>query len=1105
MDAIKFKSVDHIAETKKKERLLEEGGIYYEKITDPDTGEEKTFINILGVTLETSASKEDIESIKEEIILSNLDQTLLRKTAECYSLKQALLFEGDPGAGKTFLYEKFIEMIYGKGCPIDTLVGSPRTSELDILGHWAPRGDKGIDNEKYNKELAKYQESENFKSISSEFNEKLSDLNEKLKTQEIDEESFGKEFSNISTDFTEKQRNSVIDHFSKTSLGISGSDWEFKQGALLRAYSGRDGKGYPLIVDEFNIIPSNYQQIFLQIGGQSGGLSDQVSFWGNGGKTAYKRGNETAIFFASNFPEKTEGRSEVVAPMSDRLVWTILSDKEYQEKKRAIVQTAGGRLKNRKSEIFKVDKERVSVPVENAIEWDKVLNEKLGEQIADIVDVLSVQFEKNYVDLGDKITIGNESRKRTQKLEISGRNAMRLFSYLDKFQVRNEDTGLVDFTETLRKGFEMYYVGRLADKGTQDKAWKLFDELLTGDTGKLEFERNMSLKDKIKMVDDGKKVTNIITRKEILDYLTESCDRIIESSESKGNEIIMKLKENGFMEKLYVDYKNGAFSKETHIPLKEKIYKNIVDAFSVNKDMIISDDIEQLKKLWANGVTQDETRYANLLPYVGQEKVTDLKPVLTEKELKDLIGLYIDSHFDSPESKTDFEWNVDKIIGFDTSNFNTSPSQDPEIILQKFLASENGFESKVKEDKRKFPVRYYGEPGNYTTKMTDLLNSQEIQEKFAGQKAVIFPTEQEDGWKGGLRISLIYDPEPYDKILKLLKSGFKGPVVLTGAMTPSGIISASEEGSKTFNELGNFQDIALKNHDIIKERWEDLFRYKNVSFLQEPITKETLLNALGDNHAMEYRDLLRKEDFTALKEYIENTNTEAVFNPSDVNYVYKKIVDQSSSIFGGTLSKFQKIREITHIDPSPSIVKAGFNKLLDGFGLFKIDEFAKIIGQEPSLTVEQKLEYIKKSLDDNAENHYKEAINRFLDNLGEQGLEEFFSYLGSRLEKVYQKREIGHYSKEIPRIHEIYERTKKQFSFDSKLVTSIYLDLLEKDPGNSPKLLPLLTEATGVSYPVWDETKIKEAYQKIIDLRYDDPSEKISALEEITGISSNNK
>lgn len=687
MENIKFKTPDELSEDKKQNRLLSEGGIYYEKIEGDENSPEKAIINILGVELETYASKEDIEAIKNEIILSNLDQTLLRKTAESYKLKQAILFEGDPGAGKTFLFEKFIEMLYGKDCPIDTLVGSPRTSELDILGHWAPRGNKEVNTEEYHNELKNYHNSEAFKNIEKSFNTEVSSLNEKLNNSSITSDQFEEEFSKLSTEFTHKQKDSIINHFSSSSLSIKEADWEFKEGALLRAYSGRNGRGYPLIVDEFNIIPSNYQQIFLQIGGQSGGLSDKVSFWGNGGKTSYHRGNETALFFASNFPEKTEGRSEVVAPMSDRLVWTVLSDKEYQEKKRAIKQTAGGRLKNKKSELFKIDPERVRVSVENGIQWDEVLDEKLGDKIADTVDILDDQFVKNYQSLGDKLSLNNETRKRTQKLEFSGRNALRLFSYLDKFQVRNSKTGEIDFTETLRRGYEMYYVSRLASQEMQDKAWKIFDQLLTGDTGKIEFDQGKTLAQKIKEVDMGKKVSKTITRKEVLDFYVEKLNTSKLNQEENKEILINKLEKGNIFEELKIssEYFNPEiYNNATAKDLAQKIKASLSEMFDETSPAVLVDTSEKYDKYKKDAhLSENEIRYLQLK---GVKNISHY-PLLDGDAKDSLLNYYKISIRDNSEFANKIQELLNPVNYIETQG-NDFSSNQLISILRRFVSGD---------------------------------------------------------------------------------------------------------------------------------------------------------------------------------------------------------------------------------------------------------------------------------------------------------------------------------------------------------------------------------------------------------------------------------
>ena len=517
-------------EAEKQEReiqqeLVKEGGIFYTEEVDPETKENRGIVNILGVELETYASKKDIDELKspENLLLSETDQEMLRTIAETYKLRQPLLFEGSPGAGKTFLLERFTQLIHGKDAPILSITGTPRTSELEILGHWAPKG-KVADEEKLGEVMSKLGDQEDYIKVREDLNEKLADINEKLNKGEMTEEEHQEAFGKITSAYENKSKELMM--AAAKDAGISDdADWEFKRGALLQAYSGRGGKGQILIVDEFNLIPSNYQQIFLQVGGKNGGMSDQINFFGNSGKTQYKRGKDAWVAFAINPLETTPGRGEVVAPMTDRVVWKTLSQEDADSKKAVVTRTAGGRLSKRAGELGKINPEAIRVPSKDQLRWAELLDEKLGEQVADVVDILDKEFVKMYQQIGDTIEIKGEQRKRTQQLEFSSRNALRLFSYIDNFQIRDPESGNIDFKETLRNGFRRYYVDRLASSDLIKRAEALFEGFISGAVGNINFE--------------GKAVS----RGKVLDTLTDRA--MITPEEKKKQEEKEKARKQG--------------------------------------------------------------------------------------------------------------------------------------------------------------------------------------------------------------------------------------------------------------------------------------------------------------------------------------------------------------------------------------------------------------------------------------------------------------------------------------------------------------------------------------------------------------------------------
>ena len=527
LERIKFQSPEEKKEQEIAENLKKEGGIFYREETDPETSEKKRFVNILGVEVETYASREDIEKIKEEIVFSKLDQILLRTIVECYKLRQPLMVEGDPGVGKTFLMKKFVQLIHGKEAPILELVGTPRTSELEILGHWAPAAhQKELKDPVVLDTLRRYDQLETeYRQITDEFDKKHKEIRNQFNNGDISKEIADQRIQELVKWFNplqERYTSELQSLVQRTTL-TGKVEWEFKEGALLQAYLGKESRGYVLIVDEFNLIPSNYQQIFLQIGGEKGALSDSISYWGNTGKTIYRRGKDTWICFASNYPEKTPGRSEVVAPVTDRLAWKAISSEEAETKKQIIRKTAGGRLKTRQKELTRLLPEIAFIPVEKGLEWDKVLDEELGKQIADFVDLLDNQFTKYYQEVGDNIEIRGEKRRRTQQFEFSGRNPLRLFSYLDHFQVRNPETGLVDIPKTLKNAFERYYLDRLADPERKEAMQVFFRNVMEPSNIEVIKESEETLKTGGRVLPPGAVMFEgkIMSCKEVLDILAE--------------------------------------------------------------------------------------------------------------------------------------------------------------------------------------------------------------------------------------------------------------------------------------------------------------------------------------------------------------------------------------------------------------------------------------------------------------------------------------------------------------------------------------------------------------------------------------------------------
>jgi hypothetical protein len=442
-----------------KEKLIKERGIYYFEEEDPETGERKKYVNIMGIKIEAEASKEDIEEIKRELLMSELDQKLFRRMAQAYVLRQPMMIEGAPAAGKTFAIKYFTKLLYGKDAEPLTIYGTNRTESDTILGHWVPKT-----------------ESEKEKKLWNEF---LESAEGKKATEDIIEELKGKK------DLLEEQRQNILREKLKElakSIGLSHlTEFEFKEGPLLKAYSADNGKGYILDVEELGVIPTNVQETFLPIGGERGTLAKTIQFWENG-RMLYKLGPKTWIVFASNPPEEVGARHEVTTALASRLVWFRIEEEAIQPKVEALIDNLYTKEKP------EIKPENIFIYAEKPIDFTQY--PELAKSLALAAKTFHTQFVEAYSSLGEK--------DRNQKFEISARDAARVVDFLLKFQKIDPETGEIDLVGTFEEAIDFYYLSRLADKDLKEKMKNTLKEILYGKTSPGYKIYKKSLAEKIK-------------------------------------------------------------------------------------------------------------------------------------------------------------------------------------------------------------------------------------------------------------------------------------------------------------------------------------------------------------------------------------------------------------------------------------------------------------------------------------------------------------------------------------------------------------------------------------------------------------------------------
>jgi len=135
-------------------------------------------------------------------------------------------------------------------------------------------------------------------------------------------------------------------------------------------------------------------------------------------------------------------------------------------------------------------------------------------------------------------------------------------------QIRNEETGLLDLTETLKNLIHFYYLGRLADQDLKETMEDNLNELLKGESGRIEFEGKMR------------------TRKEIFDILVE---RASMTEEERKKEIETR-------QKILEQVKQNVENEITSALQDPNIPEEIKNKLNTIKQQLIKDKEDQIRK-----------------------------------------------------------------------------------------------------------------------------------------------------------------------------------------------------------------------------------------------------------------------------------------------------------------------------------------------------------------------------------------------------------------------------------------------------------------------------------------------------------------------------
>ncbi|GIW67153.1 MAG: hypothetical protein KatS3mg096_021 [Candidatus Parcubacteria bacterium] len=489
-ETFRFKSPEEIREEEIEARIKERGpegeilgGIIFEEeeVIDPETGEKtiKRYIYIgnpyeerpLIIKLETYATKEDIEAIKREIIPMRESFEILVAMAMTYKRRQPLLIEAPTAIGKTYLAEKFTELLYGRGVkPLDFYC-SGQTDVSELMGKWVPKAETEEEKRRWNEFLEL-----------SETQIQISQI-----AQEVEQKTW------LSPEQKLNLIRTKLQELAKQAGLSERTQWQFQYGVVPKAmgliknpdgsfsFDEQKGEGFILHIEEVGLAEPQVIDVLLKLRGKRGQLAEEIQLWENGGRKI-KSGPKFWVFFSTNPPEEYLARNEVDPALARGVVFKRMTELSEESL----------RLASDYYFTYKLGK-KPEVKPEGCI-LDIYNHSDIGKEVAKVIAAF-------HNDLNKELKKGEKGRR--QRIPLTLDDMARVADALIYNQIRDKETGRLDLTATLINLINFYYIDRLADEDLKETMKNNLKELLEGDTGKIEFE--------------GK----IITRKEIFDILVE--------------------------------------------------------------------------------------------------------------------------------------------------------------------------------------------------------------------------------------------------------------------------------------------------------------------------------------------------------------------------------------------------------------------------------------------------------------------------------------------------------------------------------------------------------------------------------------------------------
>jgi MoxR-like ATPase len=413
------------------------------------------------ITLPTRATKEEIDALRDRIIPTQEAAQILSSLATAYTMRCPLLIEGPTSIGKTYLIEKFTELLYGPGAEPLRFYCSGQTDVSELIARWVPRTDTPEERALWESYLSSHLAQTRIGELSTTINEESVDRSRML-------------------------RAGITNLAREAGLSLT-TQWELQLGAVPRAMMGalneakelevRDqgGHGYILDIEEVGLAKPQVINALLRLRGEQGEVARSIQLWEHGGKRI-TAGPDYWFVMSTNPPEEYLDRNEIDPALARGVIYLRMGEVQRESFDLAARRYLSYSMGNRPETL----PPGCLLPLYEYPAVCKELAEILGS------------FHKEFADA---TKFGEPGRQ--QRIPVTFDDLAKAAKHLLYFQVRSPLTQEPDLPETIRRAVRLCYLDRLADRSLKKRMTDALEQTLTGDIGRKEFRGHLATRSKV--------------------------------------------------------------------------------------------------------------------------------------------------------------------------------------------------------------------------------------------------------------------------------------------------------------------------------------------------------------------------------------------------------------------------------------------------------------------------------------------------------------------------------------------------------------------------------------------------------------------------------